>query len=364
MQTLFSLITSIQQKLFPFIEENISPLTEKEREFVRAAELASVGKYSKALKKWIGNGRKPHNRKAIALAFIAKAVWNLPTTLLLINFLKSNQTLRMLCGWEWASDLPSESTFSRAFAEFSESGLTELMHKGMVAANMEGMMACHISTDSTAIEAREKPAKKPKKESKEKRKRGRAKKGEARAPIPPGRIRIQIGRSLAENLASLPKQCDRGVKRGSSGNAKIWTGFKLHWGVADGDIPISVLLTSASLHDSQAAVPLMQMASARMPYCYDLADSAYDAKAIKEYSRSLGHVPIIDSNKRRGDKKQMCPAKKTRYKERGAVERAFSNLKDNYGGRFIRVKGAAKVMAHLMFGVLALTAAQLCRLVE
>ncbi|MCL1894903.1 MAG: transposase, partial [Holophagaceae bacterium] len=72
----------------------------------------------------------------------------------------------------------------------------------------------------------------------------------------------------------------------------------------------------------------------------------------------------IDSNKRRGDKKQMCPAKKTRYKERSAVERAFSNLKDNYGGRFIRVKGAAKVMAHLMFGVLALTAAQLCRLVE
>jgi hypothetical protein len=60
----------------------------------------------------------------------------------------------------------------------------------------------------------------------------------------------------------------------------------------------------------------------------------------------------------------MCPAKKQRYKERSAVERANSSLKDNYGGRFIRVKGAAKVMAHLMFGVLALTAAQLCRLIE
>jgi hypothetical protein len=108
----------------------------------------------------------------------------------------------------------------------------------------------------------------------------------------------------------------------------------------------------------------MQMASARLPYCCDLADSAYDAEAIKSFSRSLGHLPVIDSNRRRGEKVQMCPAKKQRYKERSAVERANSGLKDNYGGRFIRVKGAAKVMAHLMFGVLALTAAQLCRLTE
>jgi hypothetical protein len=95
-----------------------------------------------------------------------------------------------------------------------------------------------------------------------------------------------------------------------------------------------------------------------------LADAAYDAKAIKEYSLSLGHVPIIDSNKRRGEEVQMEPAKKQRYKERSAVERANSSLRDNYGGRFINVRGAAKVMAHLMFGVIALTAARLCRLIE
>jgi hypothetical protein len=105
MQALFSLINSIQQRLFPFIEGNIAPLTEKEREFVRAAEMAAVGKYSKVLKKWIGNGRKPHSRKAIAHAFIAKAVWNFPTTLLLIDCLKSSQTLRMAARRlaEWTS---------------------------------------------------------------------------------------------------------------------------------------------------------------------------------------------------------------------------------------------------------------------
>lgn len=35
---------------------------------------------------------------------------------------------------------------------------------------------------------------------------------------------------------------------------------------------------------------------------------------------------------------------------------------DDFGGRHIRVKGNAKVMSHLMFGVLALTADQLHRL--
>jgi len=34
------------------------------------------------------------------------------------------------------------------------------------------------------------------------------------------------------------------------------------------------------------------------------------------------------------------------------VERVYIGLKDEFGGRFIRVRGASKMMAHLMFGVL------------
>ena len=60
----------------------------------------------------------------------------------------------------------------------------------------------------------------------------------------------------------------------------------------------------------------------------------------------------------------MDPATKVRYAERSSVERVNSNLKDNYGGRNIRVKGAEKVAAHLMFGVIAMTAVQLFRLVS
>ena len=44
------------------------------------------------------------------------------------------------------------------------------------------------------------------------------------------------------------------------------------------------------------------------------------------------------------------------------VERVYSRLKDEFGARMVRVRGATKVMAHLMFGVLALTVDQLLKL--
>lgn len=44
------------------------------------------------------------------------------------------------------------------------------------------------------------------------------------------------------------------------------------------------------------------------------------------------------------------------------VERVFNRLKDEFDFRSIRVRGAAKVMAHLMFGVLALSVDQLIKL--
>jgi hypothetical protein len=37
-------------------------------------------------------------------------------------------------------------------------------------------------------------------------------------------------------------------------------------------------------------------------------------------------------------------------------------LKDEFGGRTIRVRGASKIMAHLMFGILALTVDQILKL--
>jgi hypothetical protein len=56
-----------------------------------------------------------------------------------------------------------------------------------------------------------------------------------------------------------------GTKKNSKGYKESWIGYKLHLDVADGQIPISCILTSASLHDSQAAIPL---ALTRRPASY------------------------------------------------------------------------------------------------
>jgi transposase len=292
MHSLFSLWNSIQQYLIPHVEESLGPLSEKEAEFVRAAEFAPVDGFARE-HMWVGNGRKPHLRKPLALAFLAKAVWNLPTTRALIDFLKANGTARALCGWERAADVPSESTFSRAFDRFAEGGLPGRLHEAMVRAAMEERLVWHASMDSTEAEARERAAAKPKKEKKPKpmeRQKPGPKKGHKRGKRQPKRLDLQAGRTLEENLADLPRQCDYGFKRNSKGFHHMWKGYKLHMAVADCGAPICAVLTSASTHDSQVAIPLMQMGSGRAAVLYDLADSAYDAAQIGGFSRSMGRA--------------------------------------------------------------------------
>ena len=85
---------------------------------------------------------------------------------------------------------------------------------------------------------------------------------------------------------------------------------------------------------------------------------------IRAFSEKLGHVPVIDPNPRRGDKVELAPARKIRYRERSTVERGNSDLKDNYGARHVRVKGHWKVLCHLMFGVIAITVKQLFNMLE
>ena len=74
---------------------------------------------------------------------------------------------------------------------------------------------------------------------------------------------------------------------------------KLHLDTADCGVPLSAILTSASVHDSQVAIPLAMMTAGRVTNLYDLMDSAYDAREIHQTSERLGHVPIIDVNPRR-----------------------------------------------------------------
>ena len=377
-ETLTAYWLHIQEELLPWLDDTTcGPLNGHHRQLVSVLGMVRIEAF---LAGWHGlPGRPPCERAVLARAFIAKAVFNIPTTSLLIEMLSADKTLRRLCGWQRAGEVPSESTFSRAFAEFAASALPSRLHEALIQDTHSDRLVGHISRDSTAIEAREKPAKsdKPAAAPKPKLKRGRPRKGELRPPPPPSRIERQRGMTLAAMLADLPRACDVGAKRNAKGFSETWIGYKLHIDTADGEIPISCVLTAASVHDSQVAIPLATITAGRVTNLYDLMDSAYDVAAIKQHSRDLNHVPIIDINPRAtpGLKQELAEeakrlrrvghrmAEQVRYGERSAAERVNGGLKDNHGGRTVRVRGPDKVMCHLMFGVLSFTVLQLARLV-
>lgn len=360
MLDLTTIFHGLQRQLFPALTEELGELSALDQQFCEVIALTELGRFT-ASYEWCGEGRPPCSRVWLAHAFIAKHVYQFPTTTALIEALHARPTLRRLCGWESTSDLPSEVTFSRAFGEFARDQLPQRIHENMVQVHAGNKLVGHVSRDATAIEAPERPAPKavappPTAPAK----RGRPKKGEVRPPAPPKRLELQPTRTLAENLADLPTRCDVGCKRNSKGHQESWIGYKLHLDTIDGDIPVSAVLTSASVHDSQVAIPLAQRTAERVrTSLYDLMDSAYDAPQIHAFSRSLGHVPIIDPHPRGGDKVPLAPAEAARFKERSASERVNSLLKERYGGRWVRVRGASKVMCHLMFGLVALTASAL-----
>ncbi len=379
-KTLSHYWAKIQGSLFPWLEEELDPLTEKQQQLVAILELVRIEEFLPCYDGY--EGRPQKTRSAIARSFIAKMVYNIGTTTFLIERLKSDKNIRRICGWECVAQIPSEATFSRAFADFAVTELPQRAHKALIEKTLAGEVILHNLRDSTAIEAREKPQKKAANERAKKKtpkKKGRPKKSEEQPELEPELTRIQKQRTmtLEEMLKDLPTACDKGAKKDSKGNTMYWTGYKLHLDTIDGGIPVSALVTSASLNDSQAAIPLATITGERIINCYDLMDAAYDIPAIIEHSQSLGHVPLIDKNPRRNKelKKALVEenlARKTlnlvfpetrRYNARSTAERVNSRLKDEFGACKVRVRGHIKVACHLLFGILTLAADQLMQLV-
>jgi hypothetical protein len=377
----------LQGGLFPVLREETGELSENAKRLIATLEMVPLERFVPCANGW--NGRPAKDRLAIAAAFIAKAVYQFPDTRSLLERLASDEQLRLICGWKRGQRMPHESTFSRAFAEFALMQLPQFVHETLIRETQRGRLIGHIARDSTAIEAREKFPETAQKADRKKstlasgKKRGpksgpggvhKRWKGGKRLTSPPEDTRLHRQRTMKLNdmLRELPRDCSIGTKKSSKGHQQYWRGYKLHLDVADGQIPISAVITGASVHDSQVAIPLATMTSQRVTYCYELMDSAYDAAEIDSHCRAMGHVPIIDPHRRARKIKstflqgkpvrELTWAEAHRFRERTSVERVNGRLKDEFGARFVRVRGASKVMAHLMFGVLALTVDQLLRL--
>jgi len=213
----------IQCSLFPWLSEDLGELSIKQQQLISTLELLRLEEYLPYYSDCVG--RPPAERSVIARAFIAKAVYNMPTTRILIDRLETDIQIRRICGWERKSDIPGESTFSRAFAELSKSKLLERVQKTFISEQYKDEVVGHISRDSTAIEAREKPEKKVITKEVKKRKAGRPKKGEE-VPKKKRRIEKQMTEmSLKEMLDDLPTACNVGSKKNSKGNTSHWIGL-------------------------------------------------------------------------------------------------------------------------------------------
>src|SRR5437879_12785927 len=69
----------------------------------------------------------------------AASVIGLPTTSMLVERFAVDKHLRRLCGWEHPGQVPSESTFSRAFAEFATCDLTSRVQYALPAVQVNNL---------------------------------------------------------------------------------------------------------------------------------------------------------------------------------------------------------------------------------
>src|SRR5882672_9238926 len=151
------LMGTVQRTLFPHLEACLAaPLTEQEKRLVKILALVHRENYvpKSASRQW--RGRPLKEREAIARSCVAKAVLGYPHTRSVRHALRTTATLRTLCGFATRHAVPSEATFSRAFAEFAMRGLATVVHDALVHEHLSTALIGHVSRDATAIQGREK----------------------------------------------------------------------------------------------------------------------------------------------------------------------------------------------------------------
>ena len=389
-QRISTYLAALQHQLFPALETVLEErLTPTHARIVRILEFVQVERVIPAPQPAPWGGRPLLDRRPLGRAYLVKAAMRMSETSDLRHLLTVDRVLRRLCGWQDGEALPSLATFSRAFDEFADGQVLDRRLEDLVATHLGDTVTEHLTYDTTAMAVRERvapatasapPPAPPTEGTPETapapRKCGRRPQGAAPPPPPePTRQQRQQTQTVAEMRAELPTACAWGCKQNSQGKTESWRGYKFHVVQTDDGVPIAAFTTGANVHDSQGAIPLLRLAHQRVRACYDLMDSAYDAKEIRAVSLACGHVPLIDANQRRSgtkaererlarlpfgqpavDRALVEADRRRRFRARSGVERFNSDLKDNCGARRIRVRGVKKVQTFLLCGLLVIFA--------
>jgi hypothetical protein len=133
----------MQGRLFSALEEQLGPLTGKPRQLIAVLELVRI---EAMVGPWHGGvGRPARHERAIARAFVAKAVYNMSDTRQLLDRPRNDPSSRRICGWSRRGEIPHESQFSRAFASFAASRLPRRLHAALIEETRKDRSGAHLA---------------------------------------------------------------------------------------------------------------------------------------------------------------------------------------------------------------------------
>lgn len=287
------------------------------------------------LQQYRWTGRPGFSVRAMWYSYLAGFVLNLPSTNALIRRLQDDAGLAALCGYQ---RLPSRWTFNRFVVRLSRH--LDFVEEVMASATKEirdrlqGAFGYMMAVDASVVTTHSNPNR----------------------------------RRVSDPEASWTvKEHDQ------QGRPKWYFGYKIHL-IADADteLPITAVVTTASVHDTTQLLPLLEKAKSELDIKpqYVLADAGYDSnRNFDGIAQDHSARPIIKVRKtiRRDFRLRQygtlrerlsvpSPQWKAAYKHRQSVERVFSRLKGHKAlGQHCR-RGLAKVSLHCLTAVLIMQA--------
>lgn len=256
------------------------------------------------------------NYAAMIYALVARIVERIPTIKDLVKRLRHDFMFHLECGFLFSDRIPSEASFSRFTQKLSESNVLETVQETLLlqAIQEDFITDDVVAIDATHFESRDQATSQEKKQKPEPKKRGRKPKAEQEAfqqekeaqenqkNIYEKTIKDQLDVSLETLRTKIPLRPNWGIKKNSEGKNTFWFGFKAHLAVGSkSQYILQSLMSSASLHDGKAAIPLLKGIQERLSSLtirYGVFDAGYDYTAIYTQLHHMKAKAIITYNKK------------------------------------------------------------------
>ncbi|ENQ3081246.1 transposase, partial [Bacillus cereus] len=256
------------------------------------------------------------NYAAMIYALVARIVERIPTIKDLVKRLRHDFMFHLECGFLFSDRIPSEASFSRFTQKLSESNVLETVQETLLLQAIQENFITDdvVAIDATHFESRDQATPQEKKPKPEPKKRGRKPKAEQEAfqkekeaqenqkNTYEKTIKDQLHVSLKTLRTEIPLRPNWGIKKNSEGKNTFWFGFKAHLAVGSkSQYILQSIMSSASLHDGKAAIPLLKSIQERfssLTIRYGVLDAGYDYEPIYTQLHRMKAKAIIAYNKK------------------------------------------------------------------